>query len=440
VVGSPIESRAAATRRLTAGLLFAGATVFLVLAAGYNELLLGAVVELEARGVRGAIRWTQATFFLVGVLLGALGLRAWRPAASGGLAARPIVPKLLVACTVTLLPLGGLELMLRPFAGLGEEASAGAATTIFERDAALGWKLRPGARDVWGDVPVEINAKGLRGPELDYEKPAGVRRILYLGDSVTFGFKLASHAQTFPYLAEPILERGIGGEIETINAGVGGYSPWQQRRFLETEGIRYDPDLVVLCFVLNDVVEKFELARFGGSGRGYQLAHTARSWTERVLSHTAIGRFGMRWQARLRYGEDLPAGAAALETLEVQTLAVAPHNEKVRLAWEITLANVEEIVAFCESRKLPLIVVAFPYAFQFQNAELLAAPQRRLRQFASERGVPLIDLLPIFETRRKADRQETPEAFFLDWSHLSAEGHRMAAEAIAETLLHAGWR
>ena len=57
-------------------------------------------------------------------------------------------------------------------------------TTIFMRDRQLGWRLRPGAQDYWGDVLVHINSKGLRGPELDYARRPGTTRLLYLGDSV----------------------------------------------------------------------------------------------------------------------------------------------------------------------------------------------------------------------------------------------------------------
>jgi lysophospholipase L1-like esterase len=368
------------------------------------------------------MRWTQVGFLLVGLLLVVAGRTVPRSVAD-----RPIVPKLILAAMATVLPLVAVELMLRPFAPGDPDAQGGARTTVFERDRELGWKLRPGARDLWGEVPVEINAKGLRGPELDYAKPAGVRRILYLGDSVTFGYRILGHEHTFPYRAETLLEQAAGGEIETINAGVGGWSPWQQHRFLAGEGSRYEPDLVVLCFVLNDVVEKFELLRFGGSGRGYQVAHAARSWTEALLAESAIGRFGSLLQARIRYGNDLPAGAAALETLGIQQLATEPDNERVQQAWEITLENVDKILAFSESRGIPVAIVLFPYAFQLDDAERLSAPQRRMREFAAARGVQIVDLLPAFA-------ESSSDNLFLDQVHLTVEGHRLAAETIAARL------
>src|SRR5262245_55261346 len=48
--------------------------------------------------------------------------------------------------------------------------------------------LKPGSHYEWLEIPVDINSKGLRGPETPYEKPPNTFRILNLGDSVAWGF------------------------------------------------------------------------------------------------------------------------------------------------------------------------------------------------------------------------------------------------------------
>ncbi len=100
-------------------------------------------------------------------------------------------------------PLALLELALRPFAAASEPLP-----TIFLRDDTPGWRLKPNAEDLWGNVRVRVNGKGLRGPELDYAKPSGVSRILYLGDSVAFGFMIQRWEQTFPHLVQDDTRRG----------------------------------------------------------------------------------------------------------------------------------------------------------------------------------------------------------------------------------------
>ena len=58
--------------------------------------------------------------------------------------------------------------------------------------------------------------------------------------------------------------------------------------FLRKEGIKYDPDLVVLSFVLNDVTEKFGLIRFGGSRLGFQLEHSILTLTDWLSYKSSI--------------------------------------------------------------------------------------------------------------------------------------------------------
>ncbi|MDP8287340.1 MAG: SGNH/GDSL hydrolase family protein, partial [Candidatus Electryonea clarkiae] len=176
------------------------------------------------------------------------------------------VLNILLLILVLYLPISILEITLAPFVGDDKP------TSIFTHDMKRIWKLKPNAEDYWGGQIVKINNKGLRGREVEYGKPEGVIRILYLGDSVTFGYRLINDEDCFPDKTEPILEENLGCEIETVNAGIGGYSPWQEHLYLIEEGVKYNPDAVVLILVLNDFTQKFMLTRFGGFWEGYQLA------------------------------------------------------------------------------------------------------------------------------------------------------------------------
>jgi hypothetical protein len=108
-----------------------------------------------------------------------------------------------------------------------------------------------------GKNHVTLNSKGLRDREVDYPKAAGEGRILTLGDSVTFGWGV-SQGVTFSDRMEPLLEQRTGQPWEVINAGVNGYNTEQERIWLESEGLRYDPDIVILTYVANDTDEVFD--------------------------------------------------------------------------------------------------------------------------------------------------------------------------------------
>ena len=323
-----------------------------------------------------------------------------------------------------------VELALRPFIDRS-------GARLFVPDDELGWRLRPGAEETWGGVPVRINSHGLRGPEVAWEKPPGTRRILFLGDSVTFGYGLASYQEAFPHLTADLLEELLGVEVEALNAGVGGYSPWQELRYLERDGLRYAPDVVVVSFVLNDVTEKFELIRFGGHWRGFHLSRAVPdSWIERLSQTSGIVHFARRLGARIRFGKDVQAGAREVERLDVGMLVSEPDRPEIVEAWDLTLQNVGAIFELCEGHEIPAFLVIVPFAFQLEDPEGLAAPQRRLLAFAAERGIGALDLLPILH-RRLGEQGLGAEDVFRDPSHLSPAGSRIVAEAIAGAIASA---
>jgi lysophospholipase L1-like esterase len=367
------------------------------------------------------------------VLVAARASRGWLIALAAGFGAlavltrrKPLAPRaaarlatLLLPVSVLLAPLTAAELTLRPL--LGQKS------LLFMPDEALGWRLIPGATGLWGGVPVRINAKGLRGPELPYPKPTGTTRILFLGDSVTFGYRVA-YEDTIVHHVEQEL-RELGHPVEAINAGVGGYSPWQELAYLEGEGLRYQPDLVVLSFVLNDVTTKFGLPRFGGSRVAFQLRQAGGPW---LASQSGVFFTLHHLRGRAAVGRDVSQGAADAQLLDVESLVRRPEDPRVDEAWQITLANVREIVRLCREREIGIMLVAFPYRFQLREPDA-NDPQRRLAAFAAEEGLLYIDML---ERLIKVGEQERsdPWHYFVDYDHLSPLGARVASRLIVDAI------
>lgn len=97
-----------------------------------------------------------------------------------------------------------------------------------------------------------INRNGFRDTrDFDYEKPEGVTRILVLGDSFTIGYEVEQD-ETYSAILERYLTKQ-GHNVEVLNAGMSGSSTAEELVFFEQEGIRYDPDLVVVGFYWNDL-------------------------------------------------------------------------------------------------------------------------------------------------------------------------------------------
>ncbi len=436
-VSEPAAAAADDPARITRALLLGAALVFGLAAVVYNEWTLGLLSSGEFTALmRSGIGGSQAWFALGCALLLLASEGTRRAPALRSLAARRAAPLVLLSVLALLVPLVLLDLGLRPFVE--------PKTTLFVPDPELGWRARPGARAEWGHVRVAINAKGLRGPEVGWTKPPGVFRVLYLGDSVTFGYGLERVEDTYPYLVGVDLKRRLGTPVETVNSGVGGWSPWQQHTYLLRDGLRYQPDLILVGFVLNDVTEKFSLERFGGAGAAWQLDRTARSRLDQWLSRSALVSVARDGFATWRFGSDVFLGAQRYVAEEVQWLATHARGERLRRAWEITFENLEKIFRVAAEREIPAALVVFPFAFQLEDPASTGEPQAMLREFAEARGVPLLDLLPIFvAAQRRADEGTDPmtdSELFLDPSHLSPRGSRVAAAAIAEFLLARGER
>jgi lysophospholipase L1-like esterase len=111
---------------------------------------------------------------------------------------------------------------------------------LFARHRLLLW------RPVAGRFP--FNGAGLRDDEeVPAIKPHDEVRLLALGDSCTF-----LGDPPWPERLEARLQPGRSGRVRTLNAAVPAWSSLQGRRYLESEGMRLAPDVVLVYFGWND--------------------------------------------------------------------------------------------------------------------------------------------------------------------------------------------
>jgi len=120
---------------------------------------------------------------------------------------------------------------------------------LFAPDPLLFWRLRPGA--TMSDEDIRINQDGLRGPKLGMKR-ADTLRIVCLGDSTTFGFKVAEK-ESYPAQLARLLSENYS--VEVLNAGVPGYSTLQGLRFLERDVLCLEPDVLVVGLGANDMLD-----------------------------------------------------------------------------------------------------------------------------------------------------------------------------------------
>jgi hypothetical protein len=117
-------------------------------------------------------------------------------------------------------------------------------------DPTKGWIPKPNLRDVrvFNNKILNTNSKGFRGKrDFPYTKNKEKLRILILGDSFTFGDEV-SDDETYSYYLQEMLPH-----TEVINMGIHGYGHDQMLILLKEEGVKYQPDIVILGFLPLDM-------------------------------------------------------------------------------------------------------------------------------------------------------------------------------------------
>lgn len=300
-------------------------------------------------------------------------------------------------------------------------------------DEELGYTNRPG----WQD----INLQGLRGPPVD--EPKQRFRILMLGDSVTFYGDDA--ADTFPgHLARSLAgESGAGSpatarrKIEVLNAGVRGYTNYQQVRYLELHGVKLAPDVVGIAFVLNDlhrILHRFKMRNGVIVGQTYAFDAAARDSIANPLVRLAYRSEALTWAAR---------SLANLRTLFPEsggpgfTFAYRPDFAPAWKpdAWAQIDEQLGQAALLAGSTGFRLFLVGFPFADQYRpdylarDRDYVLSPQRRLAEITARLGIPYLDLYDDLDPTLHMEP---------DRIHLTRAGRIRAGERIARFLVEKG--
>jgi len=295
-----------------------------------------------------------------------------------------------------------------------------AAVDFMKNDTELFWRLAPNTTlpaTAWPFFGIIANGQSLREDhEIAQEKPDGELRILFLGDSCTFGYGVAAD-EAFPAVVESLLrEQEIADTVECINAGVPGYSLFQGYRYLVTEGLRYKPDLVVLNFGWNDY------SRWDGRGdlEHYELLKAARPPPPLNYSHICQ----LIWSHRF----------------SPPPVANTPEP-RPRLRTEEFVEILEEVSSVAQNRRIPLLILVWPMRENtnpvipdglrslLQMEMIASGLARPVSMTPRVNGV--LDLIPL---GRRLVREHGEEAIYFDHGHVTSMAHQAIGEAIAEHL------
>jgi hypothetical protein len=120
-------------------------------------------------------------------------------------------------------------------------------------DFALVYELQPNLDMKFGHRLLRTNSDGMRD-DRDYEipKPAGVVRILGIGDSGMFGWGVEQGEEYMAVLRSNLAMRADGVRYEVMHLAVPGYNTHLEVESLRAKGLKYQPDIVIVGWCDND--------------------------------------------------------------------------------------------------------------------------------------------------------------------------------------------
>jgi lysophospholipase L1-like esterase len=279
-----------------------------------------------------------------------------------------------------------------------------------------------------------INSLGFRGPDFQATKPAGVFRIICMGESSTFGFR-NSDTGTYPFQLEQLFrQHPEGSHVEVINAGFPYYNTGSIRSLLTAEIISFSPDILTIYAAHNDASWPLEVG----------LISRATLW---IQQHSIIYLFlksyvitdNYRLRVHRWFQKVLPA-----------SLDQAQFDHQLSRISIRYYENVKAVIALARSKDIPIILIKQPmttkhfrYASLSYQEEYSAILERfrqkkrftlneyqlvrhhylieELERIAAEENLPMVDNIAIVDQDRRR---------LASWVHLTEEGNLRLAEAL----------
>jgi len=301
------------------------------------------------------------------------------------------------------------------------------------------------------------NYLGFHDGEHEPRKPGGTFRIVVLGDSFVEALQVPLE-KAFHKVLEAELNEKLSFPVEVISLGKSGAGTEKSLELLTACGLSFQPDLVILEFLSNDLIDNTPALRKEEreqEKRRKQFVPELKDIYPRFLLIPS-SRFNQLLALKLsRVLQGIKASANATRDkygfVHLNTLVFA---EEYAPLWEKAWRRTERFILRCgeesEAADARFCVIAFPEMWRVGPRKELRKrmktmskaardlhwdfekTDRTLREFCKEKGIAFHSLLPAFREARERTGKNLHYPYDM---HLNERGHRVAAEDTAAFLL-----
>ena len=242
-------------------------------------------------------------------------------------------------------------------------------------------------------------------------------RILFLGDSFTYGSGISDEKLTFPSLVTGSLsesQMAIGSrEFIFYNGGIPGSLTRRWLSLYQESVALLDPNLVITVFFLRDGTR--ELGSIAGLSA---IRESMQQYRERSF----IFRNSRLYRLLIEQSKQREVGKTYFESI---SRAYLGSPEEIR-EWQTAQGNLLSVRDDVLKRGGKFALVIFPILFGLTDDYPLQKVVDEIQRFGISNDIPTLSLLPVFRGENASALWISP----LD-QHPNKIGHAIAAEAIA---------
>ena len=282
------------------------------------------------------------------------------------------------------------ECFLRLALGLGNPV-------LIAPDAACEYILKPDQDLHRFFVHTHINHFGMRSDEIPASRKPGTLRLMFVGDSVTYGTSHVDQKDIFSEILRRELPSIVHRSVEVFNASASAWAPSNEVSFVRSRGT-FDSDLVFLVLNSGDLGQP--RSTISSTGDDLQLRRPSSAISE--LYTRAIKPRLFHETPRQDAGDNV--------------------NDDAKDTIHANLGELERLNSFVRSKHAVLVIVYIPFQKQISTSGPPSA--RILEEWTQSRRVPFMDI-------SSAIAPHTIEELSLDGGyHFNTQGHRVIADAI----------
>lgn len=289
---------------------------------------------------------------------------------------------------------------------------------------------------------INTNEEGFRDFH-ELEKPAGVIRILSLGDSMAFG-NTVNYEDTYSQKLEAklnnLLNKNSKNKVEVINLGIGGFSTAEEYITFKKYGLKYQPDIILVEFYIND---------FQGSLDFEKRAPSPSSLLRTLFSYSKFLNW-LYWKIKITSWGNQIINSLGLnldqqDEYEFEMLLLdkkSYQNPSVKESLVYTFDYLKKIKELSESVGAELIISYLPADYQINQEKLNKIKemknikqdlevdyiQKVLAKFLKRGNITFWDFTEDFRNKKDV------ELYWLYDRHLNKEGYTFLADLLAEKL------